>query len=89
MSLVLRGFISWLWVGYLQEVAMASEEIGKPREWVLERQRVLQSVHKLIHLKGSRDRITSVIIPGALAATGLTLLGRGVYNMATGKGLAE
>lgn len=68
---------------------MASEEIGKTPEWVMERQQALQRVHKLTHLKGPRDRITSVIIPGALAAIGLSLMGRGVYHLATGQGLKE
>jgi hypothetical protein len=68
---------------------MASEEIGKPPEWVVQKQRALQGVHKLIHLKGPRDKIVSVIVPGALAATGLALIGRGVYHLATGKGVIE
>ncbi|KAG0591170.1 hypothetical protein M758_1G152000 [Ceratodon purpureus] len=68
---------------------MGSEEIGKMPEWVMQRQKALQSVHKLIHLKGPTDKITSVIIPAALAATGLSLIGRGVYHMATGKGMIE
>lgn len=68
---------------------MASEEIGKTPEWVVQKQKALQSVHKLVHLKGPRDRVSSVIIPGILAATGLTLIGRGVYHLATGKGVIE
>ncbi|KAG0578909.1 hypothetical protein M758_4G059300 [Ceratodon purpureus] len=66
---------------------MASENIGKLPEWVMERQKAFQSVHRLTHLKAPGDRLTSVIIPGLLVATGLSLMGRGVYHMATGQGL--
>lgn len=68
---------------------MASEQIGKTPEWVMQRQQALQSVHKLVHLKAPRDRFTSVIIPGLLATTALTLMGRGLYHLATGTGVQE
>lgn len=46
-----------------------SETPFYPREKLVEKQKYFQSVHKYTHLKGPVDKITSVAIPLALAAT--------------------
>ncbi|KAH7855894.1 hypothetical protein Vadar_030256 [Vaccinium darrowii] len=53
----------------------------RPREKLLEKQKFYQSIHKHTYLKGPYDKLTSVAIPAALAASCLFLIGRGVYNM--------
>ncbi|KAH9555181.1 hypothetical protein CY35_08G101500 [Sphagnum magellanicum] len=63
-----------------------AHEIGAP-DGVFSRQKQFQAVHKLTHLKGPHDRVSSVIIPGILLATCVTLVGRGIYHLATGTGL--
>ncbi|KAA8544216.1 hypothetical protein F0562_022228 [Nyssa sinensis] len=60
-----------------------------PREKLIEKQKYFQSIHKHTYLKGRYDKITSVAIPLALAATALALIGRGVYNMSHGIGKKE
>ncbi|KNA07538.1 hypothetical protein SOVF_170850 [Spinacia oleracea] len=60
-----------------------------PREKLLERQKFFQSIHKHTYLKGPLDKVTSVAIPAALAATSLFLIGRGIYNMSHGIGKKE
>ncbi|KNA25026.1 hypothetical protein SOVF_010330 [Spinacia oleracea] len=60
-----------------------------PREKLIERQKVFQSIHKHTYLKGPLDKVTSVAIPIALAATSLFLIGRGIYNMSHGIGKKE
>ncbi|XP_058187970.1 uncharacterized protein LOC131304652 [Rhododendron vialii] len=61
----------------------------RPREKLLEKQKFYQSVHKHTYLKGPYDRLTSVAIPAALAASCLFLIGRGIYNMSHGIGKKE
>uniref|UniRef100_A0A803MID2 RNase H type-1 domain-containing protein n=1 Tax=Chenopodium quinoa TaxID=63459 RepID=A0A803MID2_CHEQI len=60
-----------------------------PREKILERQKYFQSVQKHTYLKGPLDKVTSVAIPIALAATSLFLIGKGIYNMSHGIGKKE
>ena len=50
-----------------------ADDIGLP-EWVTSKQKQFQAVHKLTHLKGPHDRVTSVIIPGVLLASCFTLV---------------
>ncbi|ESR37547.1 hypothetical protein WN944_027631 [Citrus x changshan-huyou] len=61
----------------------------RPREKLLEKQKHFQSIHKHTYLKGPMDKITSVAIPIALAASALYLIGRGIYNMSHGIGKKE
>lgn len=46
----------------------------RPREKLLEKQKHFQSIHKHTYLKGPVDKITSVAIPIALAASSLYLI---------------
>ncbi|OIW09046.1 hypothetical protein TanjilG_16273 [Lupinus angustifolius] len=66
-----------------------SEPPFRPREKILEKQKVYQSIPKHTYLKGPYDKITSVAIPIALAATSLYMIGRGIYNMSHGIGKKE
>lgn len=61
----------------------------RPREKLIEKQKYFQNIHKHTYLKGPYDKITSVAIPLALAATSLYLIGRGIYNMSHGIGKKE
>lgn len=45
-----------------------------PREKLFEKQKYFQSIQKHTYLKGRYDRITSVAIPGALAASCLFMI---------------
>jgi hypothetical protein len=72
-------------VGLLLVAEMAGE-IGA-LDGVFTKQKQFQAIHKLTHLKGPYDRVSSVIIPGILLATCFTLVGRGVYHLATGTGV--
>uniref|UniRef100_A0A2P2K7K3 Uncharacterized protein LOC100800807 isoform X1 n=1 Tax=Rhizophora mucronata TaxID=61149 RepID=A0A2P2K7K3_RHIMU len=60
-----------------------------PREKLIEKQKYFQNIHKHTHLKGPYDKLTSVAIPFALAASSLYLIGRGIYNMSHGIGKKE
>ena len=51
-----------------------SEEPFRPREKLIEKQKYFQSIHKHTYLKGPMDKVTSVAIPIALAATSLYLI---------------
>ncbi|KAI4339954.1 hypothetical protein MLD38_024836 [Melastoma candidum] len=62
---------------------------SNPREKLIEKQRVFQSIHKHTYLKGPYDKITSVAIPLALASASLYMIGRGIYNMSHGIGKKE
>ncbi|BBN05020.1 hypothetical protein MPTK1_3g09600 [Marchantia polymorpha subsp. ruderalis] len=53
---------------------------------ILDKQRYFQSVHKLTHLKGPRDKITSVVIPWVLFGSAAFMMVRGIWNMSTGQG---
>jgi hypothetical protein len=46
----------------------------RPREKILEKQKYFQNIPKHTYLKGPLDRVTSVAIPAALAATSLFLI---------------
>lgn len=46
----------------------------RPREKLIEKQKYFQNIHKHTYLKGPYDKITSVAIPLALAATSLYLI---------------
>ncbi|KEH38962.1 hypothetical protein MtrunA17_Chr2g0321091 [Medicago truncatula] len=61
----------------------------RPREKIIEKQKYFQHIPKHTYLKGPFDRVTSVAIPAALAATSLFLIGRGIYNMSLGIGKKE
>ncbi|XP_076887226.1 uncharacterized protein LOC143537320 [Bidens hawaiensis] len=61
----------------------------RPREKLIEKQKLFQSVKKPTYLKGPMDKITSVAIPIALAGSSLYLIGRGIYNMSHGIGKKE
>ncbi|EYU36969.1 hypothetical protein ABFS82_04G206700 [Erythranthe guttata] len=65
------------------------EEPFRPREKLVERQRLFQSIHKHTYLKGPFDKVTSVAIPLALAGSCLFMIGRGIYNMSNGIGKKE
>ncbi|XP_030458672.1 uncharacterized protein LOC115679215 isoform X2 [Syzygium oleosum] len=58
----------------------------RPREKLIEKQKYFQSINKPTYLKGPYDKITSVAIPLALAATAMFMTARGIYNMARGIG---
>ncbi|KAF7805688.1 uncharacterized protein G2W53_037849 [Senna tora] len=66
-----------------------SEQPFRPREKLFEKQKYYQSVHRYTHLKGPYDKITSVAIPLALAASSIFMIGRGIYNMSNGIGKKE
>ena len=51
-----------------------SEAPFYPREKLIEKQKYFQSIHKHTYLKGRMDKVTSVAIPLALAATSLFLV---------------
>ncbi|KAK8562446.1 hypothetical protein V6N12_010524 [Hibiscus sabdariffa] len=61
----------------------------RPREILLEKQKYFQSMYKHTYLKGPHDKITSVAIPAAFAATSLFFIGQGIYNMSHGIGKKE
>ncbi|KAI3716568.1 hypothetical protein L1987_67532 [Smallanthus sonchifolius] len=70
-------------------LTMVEEAPFRPREQLIEKQRLFQSIHKYTHLKSPMDKITSVAIPLALAGSSLFLIGRGIYNMSHGIGKKE
>lgn len=53
---------------------MSNEAPFRPREELIEKQRLYQSIHKHTHLKGPMDKLTSVAIPLALAGSCLFLI---------------
>ncbi|KAJ3680772.1 hypothetical protein LUZ60_015261 [Juncus effusus] len=67
----------------------SSEAPFTPREKIYAKQKYFQTVSKHTYLKGRYDRVTSVAIPLALAASSLFLIGRGIYNMSHGIGKKE
>ncbi|GAV62871.1 COX7a domain-containing protein [Cephalotus follicularis] len=66
-----------------------TEQPFRPREKLLEKQKYFQHIQKPTYLKGPFDKITSVAIPIALAASSLFLIGRGIYNMSHNIGKKE
>lgn len=53
---------------------MVTETPFRPREKLLEKQRLFQSIQRHTYLKGPMDKITSVAIPIALAASSLYMI---------------
>lgn len=87
---VLRSALGkWPLFSLLYRMTDITEPPFRPREKLLERQKYFQSIHKHTYLKGPLDKITSVAIPIALAASSLYLIGRGIYNMSHGIGKKE
>ncbi|XP_009134371.2 uncharacterized protein LOC103858714 [Brassica rapa] len=68
---------------------MLTETPFRPREKLLEKQRLFQSIQRHTYLKGPMDKLTSVAIPLALAASSLYMIGTGIYNMSNGIGKKE
>ncbi|KAI3831121.1 hypothetical protein MKX03_017225 [Papaver bracteatum] len=72
---------------------MAAEGVEPPfmpRERIIEKQKYFQIIkNKPTYLKGPYDKITSVAIPVALAATAVALIAQGIYNMSHGIGKKE
>ncbi|KAL8247232.1 hypothetical protein R6Q59_008448 [Mikania micrantha] len=68
---------------------MVEEPPFRPREKLIQKQKLFQSIHKHTYLKGPMDKITSIAIPLALAASSIFLIGRGIYNMSHGIGKKE
>lgn len=58
---------------------MSDEAPFRPREQLIEKQRLFQSIHKHTHLKGPMDKLTSVAIPVALAGSCLFLIVSSFY----------
>lgn len=48
----------------------------RPREKLFEKQKMFQSINKYVYLKAPGDKITSVAIPGFLAASCLIMIVR-------------
>jgi len=46
----------------------------RPREKLFEKQKYYQNIHRHTYLKGPMDKVTSVAIPLALAATSLYMI---------------
>lgn len=61
----------------------------RPREKLIEKQKYFQSINKHTYLKGRMDKITSIAIPIAFAATCSFMIARGIYNMSHGIGKKE
>ncbi|KAG8371191.1 hypothetical protein BUALT_Bualt13G0061300 [Buddleja alternifolia] len=76
-------------VSHISPLQRMAEPPFRPREKLVERQKLFQSIHKHTYLKGPMDKITSVAIPMALAGSCLYLIGTGIYNMSHGIGKKE
>ncbi|RZC78478.1 hypothetical protein C5167_002672 [Papaver somniferum] len=61
----------------------------RPRELLLEKQKLFQSIQKHTHLKGRYDKLTSVAIPLGLAIACGGMIAQGIYNMSHGIGKKE
>lgn len=53
---------------------MSPETPFRPREKLFERQKMFQSINNYVYLKAPTDKITSVAIPAALAASSLFMI---------------
>ncbi|KAJ0979292.1 hypothetical protein J5N97_014766 [Dioscorea zingiberensis] len=73
----------------LSSVHRMTEAPFLPRERLLKHQQYFQNIQKHTYLKGSHDKITSIVIPIALTVSSLYLIGRGIYNMSYGIGKKE
>ncbi|RWR92008.1 hypothetical protein CKAN_02119700 [Cinnamomum micranthum f. kanehirae] len=78
-------FLVLIWYFLVQ----MSEPPFVPRERLLKKQQYFQNIHKHTYLKGPYDKITSIAIPLALAATAGYMIVRGIYNMSHGIGKKE
>ncbi|KAL9432378.1 hypothetical protein AB3S75_027415 [Citrus x aurantiifolia] len=50
----------------------------RPREKLLEKQKYYHNIHKHTYLKGPMEKVTSVAIPVALAASSIYPIGQGI-----------
>ncbi|KAL0791154.1 hypothetical protein Bca101_007400 [Brassica carinata] len=73
----------------IRRTIMLTETPFRPREKLVEKQRLFQSIQRHTYLKGPMDKVTSVAIPLALAASSLYMIGTGIYNMSNGIGKKE
>ncbi|KAJ9695138.1 hypothetical protein PVL29_010572 [Vitis rotundifolia] len=60
-----------------------------PKEKLIAKQRLFQSLKGPVHLRGPSDKITSVAIPLAMTVTSVVLIVRGIYNMSQNIGKKE
>ncbi|WJZ93638.1 hypothetical protein VitviT2T_012562 [Vitis vinifera] len=60
-----------------------------PKEKLIAKQRVFQSLKGPVHLRGPSDKITSVAIPLAMTVTSVVLIVRGIYDMSQNIGKKE
>ncbi|KAL3518499.1 hypothetical protein ACH5RR_021088 [Cinchona calisaya] len=74
---------------FLSLTLKMTEAPFRPREKLMEKQKYFQNIHKHTYLKGPLDKITSVAIPLALAATCSYMIARGIYNLSHGTGKKE
>ncbi|RVW47995.1 hypothetical protein CK203_089214 [Vitis vinifera] len=61
----------------------------RPKEKLIAKQRLLQSLKGPVHLRGPSDKITSVAIPLAMTVTSVVLIVRGIYDMSQNIGKKE
>ncbi|KAL8477333.1 hypothetical protein ACS0TY_015168 [Phlomoides rotata] len=66
-----------------------SETPFRPREKLIEKQKLFQSIKKSTHMKGRYDIITSVAIPLGFTVSSIVLIGAGIYKMSHGIGKKE
>ncbi|KAJ0704468.1 putative cytochrome c oxidase subunit VII [Helianthus annuus] len=58
---------------------MVEEPPFRPREKLIEKQKMFQSIHKPTYLKGPMDKVTSIAIPIALAGSSIYLIVSRLY----------
>ncbi|KAG5413554.1 hypothetical protein IGI04_001121 [Brassica rapa subsp. trilocularis] len=63
---------------------MLTETPFRPREKLLEKQRLFQSIQRHTYLKGPMDKLTSVAIPLALAASSLYMIMYCLHHLTMG-----
>ncbi|RZC84201.1 hypothetical protein C5167_046987 [Papaver somniferum] len=76
-------------VGFSRMALTDAEAPFRPRELLLEKQKLFQSIQKHTHLKGRYDKLTSVAIPLGLAIACGGMIAQGIYNMSHGIGKKE
>ncbi|KAJ7549748.1 hypothetical protein O6H91_07G066500 [Diphasiastrum complanatum] len=62
---------------------------GGGSDYVQNKQRYYQSIHRLTHLKGPYDKVFSVYIPFTVIAISGAMMVRGLYNLSHGIGKKE